>query len=262
MASLKQTVLVTGATSGIGLELSKLFAKNNYNLVLVARDEFTLNEIAEQLRKTGSGKIMVISKDLSLHHAAEELYLEVTMAGIHIDILVNDAGSGQHGKFSEIPPEKDLEIIHLNIISLVILTKLFLKDMLENGNDRIMQLASVASYQPTPLLAVYAATKAFVLSLTDSLVNELEGTGVTVTALIPGPTETDFFHKADMENTRAARHAPEDAAVVAKIGYEALMHGKHHATAHGVKKQIVKSAVLPNDNVAASARRQMEEPEE
>jgi len=254
-----QTVLITGATSGIGLELARLFAAGGYQLALVARDEFTLEQVAEELRGEGAKKVTTFVKDLSFPRAGEELYLETTMAGITVDILVNDAGIGQHGKFHETPLEKDYEIIHLNITSLVALTKLYLKQMLERRNGKILQLASVASYQPTPLLAVYAATKAFVLSFTDSLINELEGTGVSVTALIPDSTETDFFHKADMENTLAALNDPEDPKVVARIGFNGLMSGKHHAVAPGVKTQIVKSSVLPNDQVAASARKQMEE---
>lgn len=253
------TVLITGATSGIGLELAKLFAKDKYDLVIVARDEQTLNKVSDELIRLGAGKVRVIPKDLSLPGKAEEVYLETLQAGIDIDILVNDAGIGQHGLFAEISLEKDLEIIHLNIISLLTLTKLYLKGMLERKNGRILQLASLASYQPTPLLSVYAATKAFVLSLTDSLVNELKNSGVTITALIPGATDTDFFHKADMENTKAAHDNPEDPSVIATIGYEALMEGKPHATGPGVKKEIVMSSISPNKKVAAKARKQMEE---
>jgi uncharacterized protein len=257
-----ETVLITGATSGIGLELARLFARDGYRIAIVARDEFTLEQVAEELRTTGASNVHVFAKDLSFPRAAEELYLETTMAGIAVDILVNDAGIGQHGKFIETPLEKDYEIIHLNITSLVTLTKLFLKPMLERNKGRILQLASVASYQPTPLLAVYAATKAFVLSFTDSLINELRDTAVTVTALIPGPTDTDFFHKAGMENTKAAQDDPENPRKVAETGYKALMAGRQHATARGVKKEIVKSSLLPNDVIAASARKQMEEEEE
>jgi short-subunit dehydrogenase len=262
MEKQNETVLITGATSGIGLELARLFAEDGYQLALVAQDEFTLEQVAEELRLKGAKKVTTFAKDLSFPRSGEELYLETTMAGITVDILVNDAGIGHYGKFQETPLEKDYEIIHLNITSLIALTKLYLKPMLERRKGKILQLASVASYQPTPLLAVYAATKSFVLSFTDSLNNELEGTGVCVTALIPDSTETDFFHKADMEYTPAALDDPEDPKVVAKIGYKGLMSGKHHAVAPGVRKQIVKSSVLPNDRIAASVRKQMEEKNE
>jgi short-subunit dehydrogenase len=258
----KAAVLITGATSGIGLELAKLFAKDGNDMVIVARDEQTLNKVSDELLKLGAGKVTVISKDLSLPGKAEEVFMETSQSGIEIGTLVNDAGVGQRGLFSDIPLDKDLEIIHLNIISLLTLTKLYLKEMLERKSGRILQLASVASYQPTPLLSVYAATKAFVLSLTDSLGNELKDSGVSITALIPGATDTDFFNKADMENTVAAHHDPEDPALVAKIGYEALRQGKLHATAPGVKKEILMSSLSPNKRVAEKARKQMEEEKE
>lgn len=259
MNSTKKTALITGASSGIGYELAKLFAKDNYHLAIVGRDKNTLSEAASEFKKLGAKDVSIYVKDLSMEDAAKQLYDAIKNDNLEVNVLVNDAGVGQKGKFIDIPIEKDLEIIHLNIVSLVSLTKYFLKDMVARGEGRILQLASIASYQPTPLLSIYSASKAFVLSFTDSLREELKDTGVTITALIPGPTDTDFFNKADMENTKAAQNDPEDPAIVAKIGYEGLMNGEHHAVAPGMKKQIVQSTVMPNETVAKKAKKQMEE---
>jgi uncharacterized protein len=254
-----KTVLITGATSGIGLELARLFAQRKMCMVLVARDELSLSHVADELRSLGAASITIIAKDLSYPRAAEEVFLETSQAGIEVDVLVNDAGVGHKGKFSESDLEYDLEIVYLNIVSLLTLTKLYLKGMLERKRGKILQVASIASYQPTPLLAVYAASKSFVLSLTDSLINELKETGITVTALIPGPTDTGFFEAAGMEHTRAAIDHPEEPALVARIGFDAMWEGRHHATAPGVTKEIVLSSLVPNSIVASMARKQMEE---
>lgn len=252
------TVLITGATSGIGLELAKLFAQDHYNMVIVSRDEAKLNETADILRKAGANNVFVIAKDLSVSHAASDVYAITKKQELRIDILINDAGVGEYGMFAETNLENELDIIQLNIASVVHLTKLYLRDMLADGDGgKIMQLASVASYQPTPMLAVYAATKAFVLSFSDAIGTELRDTNITVTALIPNPTDTDFFNKAGMEHTKAAQNDPEDPAVVAKIGYDALLRGEPHAFAPGVKQQVVMSSLMPNRNVAKMAEKLM-----
>ena len=256
-----QTVLITGASSGIGLELAYLFAKENYNLVIVSRDEQLLNDVASELRDKGAAAVTVIAADLATPEGPEKVFNTTKQMGLDIDILVNDAGVGIHGEFIHTDLETELKIIQLNICSLVHLTKVYLPGMVARQNGKILQLASVASYQPTPLLAVYAATKAFVLSFTDAITNELEDTGVTLTSLIPGATDTDFFRKAQMEHTKAAQD-PEDPAVVAKIGFEALMAGKHHAVAPGVKSQILMSSIRSNEKVAAQARKNMEPEDE
>lgn len=254
-----QTALITGASSGIGYELAKLFAKDKFNLVIVSRNEETLNSVAEEFKQIGAPDVTVIAKDLSKHGTPDELYEETKQKGIQIDVLVNDAGVGEFGFFAETDLAKELELIHLNVISLVHLTKLYLKDMLARGEGKILQLASIAAYQPTPKLAVYAATKSFVLSFTDSLIHELKDTNITVTALIPGPTDTDFFNKAGAENTVAA-HKADDPAKVAKYGYEGLMKGKHHAAAGlGIQAQVAMSSALPNEAVTAMAAKYMEE---
>ncbi|WP_207425601.1 SDR family oxidoreductase [Pedobacter sp. SYSU D00535] len=260
METVSKTALITGASSGIGYELTKLFAGDGYNLVLVARNEDQLNKVADELRSEFKTKrVDVIAKDLSNINAAAEVYEETKRLGLEINVLVNDAGVGQRGNFWEIDFSKDLEIINLNIISLVHLTKLYLKDMLARNEGRILQLASIAAYQPTPMLAVYAASKAFVLSFGDALSNELKDTNITVTSLIPGPTDTDFFNKAGAENTVAASKADEPAKV-AKEGYEALMKGEHHAVATAlVGAQVAMSTVLPNEAVTKMARKYMEE---
>jgi uncharacterized protein len=255
------TALITGASSGIGYQLAKLFAHDGYNLVLVSRNETRLNEVAaELLQQYGQVHVTVIAKDLSKDGSAQEVYQETQAQGIHVDVLVNDAGFGEHGLFAETDLDKELAMIHLNVLSLTHLTKLYLRDMLAKKQGRILQLASVASYQPTPLLAVYAATKAYVLSFSEALVNELKDTGVSVTALIPGATDTNFFIAAGAENSNAAHGSLSDPAEVAKAGYQALMRGEDKVVV-GLKNQVMTAAsnVLPDQANAAMARKQMEE---
>jgi len=253
-----KTVLITGASCGIGLELSRLFAKDHYNMVIVARNHEHLEQVATEFRHLGAASVLCIPADLSVSGNALAVYNETRTRGIHVDILVNDAGAGEHGLFAETDLQRELGIIQLNIASLVVLTKLYLRDMLTRNEGKILNLASIASYQPTPRLAVYAATKAFVLSFSDALSYELENTGVTITALIPPPTDTAFFESAGAEHTRAATENPEDPAVVADVGYEALMAGRYHATPPGIRRQIFMSSIMSNHAVATKAAKQME----
>lgn len=259
MISQNGTVLITGPTSGIGLELAKLFARDKYNMVLVSRNSTDLQHTAELLQGLGAGEVTIIPKDLSIPGQAQEVYDETRLQGIDIDILVNNAGVGERGYFHENDLAKELQIIQLNITSMVHLTKRYLRDMLAKGKGKILNLASVSSYQPTPMLAVYAATKAFILSFSDALVNELKDENITVTSLIPGPTDTDFFRKAHAEHTKAAQDDPEDPAKVAEIGYKELMDGSSHAVAPGMRMQIVMSSTMPNQKVASQARDFMKE---
>lgn len=255
-----KTALITGASSGIGYELARLFARDRYNLVIVSRDEETLKEVAEECRDLGSSLVTVIPKDLSIPGAAAELYEQTTVEDIFVDVLVNNAAVGEYGFFAETNIERELDIIQLNISSVVHLTKLYMSDMIARRSGRILQVASVAAYQPTPLLSVYAATKAFVLSFSDSITNELKSTGVTITVLIPGATDTDFFYKANAENTRAALDNPANPADVARAGYYGLLRGEHHVVSGtSAHVQVALSNILPTETLAAMARRQMEE---
>ena len=260
METVNKTALITGASCGIGYELTKLFAKDGYNLILVSRTESDLERVADEItERYGVKNIFILKKDLSVPGAALEVYEETKSLGLEVNVLVNDAGIGQRGFFWDIDFAKYQEIINLNIVSVVQLTQLFLKDMRERNEGRILNLASIAAYQPTPMLAVYAASKAFILSLGDALINELKDTNITLTSLIPGPTETDFFNKADMEDTVAATMADE-AAEVARAGYEALMKGEHHAVPNiKIGAQTAMSTVLPNELVTKMARKYMEE---
>ncbi len=253
--------LITGASGGIGYELARLFAKDGYGLVLVARSEERLHKVAEELKELGSPRVMVIAKDLSVPYSADSVYEATRDAGLHIHVLVNNAGAGVHGFFHETELRRELEIIQLNVVTPVHLAKLYLKDMLKMGEGHILNVASIASYQPTPLLAVYAATKAFVLSFNDALVDELKDTKVKLTALIPGPTATDFFRKAGAENTVAATEHPADPAEVAKTGYDSFRKKEHHAVAPGMRRQVIMSNLLPNERVTKMAHKQMEEKE-
>lgn len=245
-------VLITGATSGIGRELAKLFAADKYNLILVSRNQSELESTATELRQNG-GDVIVIAKDLFNRDEAFSLYDEVKQKGIEIDVLVNDAGQGVYGLFKDTDIEKELEIINLNISSLVILTKCFLKDMTARNSGKILNLASVASKIPGPWQAIYHGTKAFVLSFSEAIREELKDTDITITALMPGPTDTDFFNKADMQDSKAVQDESKlaDPADVAKDGYEALMAGKDKVISGFKNKlQVAMGAISPDSTVA------------
>lgn len=195
-------VLITGATSGIGYELARLFAKDGYNLVLVARNEENLQITATEMEEVNSSiHVHIIAADLFEKDAAQKIYNKTSELGIVINVLINDAGQGEWGRFIKTDLQREIDLVQLNIVSLISLTKFYLKEMVERNEGRILQLASSVSKAPSPYLSVYAATKAFVLSFTEALIEELEDTAVSITALLPDATDTDFFHKAKAENT-------------------------------------------------------------
>ena len=253
--------LVTGGTSGIGYELAKLFAEDGHNLILVARTQEDLDRVSIELSDQYGVQVETIAKDLFQPQAPFELYDEVKANGYIIDVLVNDAGQGQYGLFVEGDIQRYLDIIQLNVSSFTALNYLFVKDMVARHEGKILQLASIASVTPGPWQAVYHATKAYVLSLTESLINELKDTGVTMTALQPGVTDTDFFNKADMNESKAVEDKSKmaDPAKVAKDGYEALMSGDDK-TISGFKNkaQIGMSKLMPDTMVAEQMRKQQE----
>jgi uncharacterized protein len=252
--------LVTGATSGIGWELAKLFGSMGHNLIIVARSEDELKKKQVEL-STLRVDVIPITKDLFDPNAAFELYQEIKTKGLDVDVLVNDAGQGQYGLFIENDINRYLQLIQLNISSLTILTQLFLKDMIAKDNGKILQLASIASETPGPYQAVYHATKAYVLSLTEALINEVKDTHVTITALQPGVTDTDFFNKADMLDSKAVQDKSKmaDPAKVARDGYDALMAGKDKVVS-GMQNKIrtAMSNFMPETTLANMVEKEQE----
>jgi short-subunit dehydrogenase len=221
-----KTALVTGASGGIGYELALLFARDGYDCILVARSQDKLKELAERLESEHRVKTLVLAKDLAKPSAVDEIYEEVTAASMHVDVLVNNAGFPVFGLFVDTDLRAELEMLQVNVVALTALTKLFLKGMVERRAGRILNLASTAAFLPGPLMSVYYASKAYVLSFSEALSNELRGTGVTVTALSPGPTRTGFQKRGVMEDSRLVQGQIADAASVALAGYRGLMAGK------------------------------------
>ncbi|MBK8552819.1 MAG: SDR family oxidoreductase [Ignavibacteria bacterium] len=224
-----KTVLITGATTGIGYELAKLFAKDKYDLVIIARNGSKLKEVSDELVKDFRVNVKSISKDLSKTLSAEEIYQELNKENINIDVLINNAGFGSLGAFSESDLSNDLEMIQLNITSLVVLTKLFMSDMIRNNSGKIMNVASTAAFQPGPFMAIYYATKSFVLHFSEAIAEELTDTQITVTALCPGPVITEFQNRAGIQNTKLVNRKISglmSAEEVAEIGFKGLMKGK------------------------------------
>jgi short-subunit dehydrogenase len=220
-----ETALITGASAGIGLELARIFAKDGYNLVLVARNKKKLEELAGELNASHSIQICVLARDLSLPGAAQEIFDEVQQAGITVDMLVNNAGIQVYGEFKDSDLARQMELIQVNLVSLTQLSRLFIPGMVSRRRGRIMNLGSTGSYAPGVLNAVYCATKAYILSFSEGLAAELYGSGVTVTAVCPGGTETEFANRAGIENVRLFRYTMS-ARRVAELGYRAFMKGR------------------------------------
>jgi short-subunit dehydrogenase len=235
-----QTALITGASSGIGREFAKLLAQDCSTLVLVARNRDRLAEVKKELETAASVSIVLIEKDLAKPGAADEIYHEIKSKNISVDILINNAGFGDHGAFLETDWRKEEKMIAVNITALTRMTKLFVQDMAERKSGRILNVASTAAFQPGPFMAVYYASKAYVLSFSEAVANELTGTGVTVTVLCPGPTETGFAATARVERTNLfTLTKPAPAAVVARYGYNAMQKGKTVAVPGVLNKTLV-----------------------
>jgi short-subunit dehydrogenase len=252
--------LITGATSGIGYELAKLFAQDQYNLVIVSRHQEDLDRVASELGQTGV-KVLTLAKDLFQPESAKDIFDTLQEQHIEIDTLVNDAGQGVYGRFVETELERELDIIQLNITSLVTLTKFFLQEMVKRGAGKILNVSSIASKTPGPWQSVYHGTKAFVQSFTEAIRAEVKESGITVTALLPGVTDTDFFNKAEMNASKAVqdKDAMADPADVAKDGYEALMRGDDMVVSGFSNKiQVAMGAVTPDAALAKMTGKKQE----
>jgi len=225
----RQTVLITGASVGIGSELAKIFAANGFDLVLVARSEEKLKILSRELSQNHSVNVRSIAFDLSGRERAIRLFRDITSSGVQVDILVNNAGFGTNVDFLNSDLERELNLLDLNLICLVVLSKLFGAEMRKRGQGRILNLASTAAFFPGPYMACYYASKAFVLSFSEALAEELRGSGVTVCTLCPGPTITEFAKRAGIEHSRLFQKGLVpfmSAAAVARAGFKGLMSGK------------------------------------
>jgi uncharacterized protein len=260
MMNAGKTALITGASGGIGYELAKLFAKDHCNLVLVARSAPKLAQFADELQRQFGISAKAVPLDLTGGSAPQTLISQLQSENISIDILVNNAGYGVLGEFSKVSLEESLNQIQLNITTLTHLTRLFLPAMLARGSGKIMNVASTAGFQPGPRMAVYYASKAYVISFSEALANEVSGSGITVTCLCPGPTDTAFQGRAGTENTRLLKtFRPMDAKTVARDGYRGLMAGKTLVIS-GFRNWLVTQSVRfsPRKLVTAVSRKVLE----
>jgi short-subunit dehydrogenase len=241
---MKQVALVTGASSGIGKELAQIHAERGGDLVIVARSEDKLKQLKDDLESQHGVKVLVITKDLTDVERVKEVYDQVKQAGVQVDFLINNAGFGGIGKFHERPLEDDLAMINLNIVALTALTRLFLPDFVSRGSGRVLNVSSTASLLPGPLQAVYYATKAYVTSFSNAIAEELRGTSVTVTALMPGATETEFGRVSGMDKTKLFEETAS-ARKVAEDGYNAMMAGKLDVISGVSLVQRITLALIP-----------------
>lgn len=221
-----ETALITGASSGIGRALAGRFAADGSNLVLVARREEALREVAHEFEEAHGLSARVLTHDLAEPDAPRALFDQLTEQGVSVDVVVNNAGFGARGTVAELDLNRQLDMIHVNVTALTHLTRLFLPGMLDRNRGGILNVASTAAFQPGPNMSVYYATKAYVLSLTEGLAEEVRGTGLTVSCLAPGATDTRFANRADMENSTLFQLGTMDPSVVARIGYKGFRAGK------------------------------------
>ena len=232
-----KTALITGASGGIGLELAKIFASNGINLIIVSRKVIELAKLGTELSAKHGIFVEELEKDLSIPGIAKEIFNEVNSQSFNVDYLVNNAGFGDFGLFQESDWSKQERMINVNMLALTHLTRLFLPSMVKKRSGKILNVASTAGFQPGPLMSVYYATKAYVISFSEAIANELEGTGVTVTALCPGPTKSGFQKAAHIEKSNLVNGKNIPAAKeVAEFGYKAMMKGKLIAV-HGFRNK-------------------------
>ena len=251
------TAVVTGASSGIGLEIARLLAADRHDLLLVARGEARLQEVAGLLTREFGITATVLASDLATPDGVPHVLDEIARKGLTVDVLVNNAGFGVYGPFAGSDPRETLEMIRVNVVSLTELTRGVLPQMAARRSGRILNVASTAAFAPGPLMAVYYATKAYVLSFSEALANETSGSGVTVTALCPGPTRTAFQGRAGLEGTRlSAGPIVGDARRVARAGYRGMLRGRSVVIPGVMNKVMVQALrISPRRLVTAIARR-------
>jgi short-subunit dehydrogenase len=259
MTGTRPLALVTGASSGIGLGLARQFAGHGYDLIINAED-MAIQAAAAELAATGA-QVQPVRADLATDDGVEQLCTALTAAGRPLDVAALNAGVGEGGPFLDTDLTAEFEIIDVNVKSTVHLAKKVLRDMAARDEGKVLITSSIASTMPGSFQAVYNASKSFLQSFAEALANELKDTGITITSLMPGPTETNFFHRADMDDTKVGQSSKDDPAEVAKQGFEALMKGKQRVVAGSLKTkaQGVANKVLP-DKAKAAAHRQMAEP--
>jgi short-subunit dehydrogenase len=253
--------VVTGASSGIGLELARQFVDHHFD-VIVAAEDAEIAVAAAVLRAESEGEVTPVQVDLRTAEGVEDLYAAIVADGRPLDAIALNAGHGQGGAFVDIDLEDELSIIDLNITSTVRLAKLVLRDMVARDEGRVLVTSSIASTMPGSFQAVYNASKSFLQSFTEALQNELKDTGVTLTSLMPGPTETEFFERADMaDDTAVGTSKKDDPAQVARQGFDAMMAGKDRVVGGGLKTKVQEAVgkAMP-DKLKAAMHRQMAEP--
>ena len=256
---IRPLAVVTGASSGIGFELAKQFAQNGFNLVVAAESD-SINAAAQSFEQMGA-KVECVQADLATYDGVEQLYARIKSIGQPVEAIALNAGVGVGGEFAKTDLNAELNLIELNVASTVHLAKRVVNDMVARGRGKILFTSSIVSQMPSPFQAVYAASKAFVHSFAEAICNELKDTGVTVTALMPGATDTNFFDRAGLEDTKVGVEQKDDPAEVAKQGFEALMAGKDSILAASLKTKIQGAigSILP-DPIAAEQNRKKNEP--
>ncbi|MBF5043449.1 SDR family oxidoreductase [Aggregicoccus sp. 17bor-14] len=255
-APARPLALLTGASSGIGLDFAHLLAADGHDLVLVARTQGALQALAEQLAREHGARCQVVAADLSEEAGVQRVLAALSGAGRPVEVLVNNAGYASYGPFAEADAQGELRMIQLNVLALTALTRALLPGMLERRRGRILNVASTAAFQPGPLMAVYYATKAYVLSFSEALANETRGTGVSVTCLCPGPTKTGFQARAQMQESRLVKgRTIMDSRTVARAGYAGLLAGRP-VVIPGLKNKVLAQSVrlLPRRAVTTLVR--------
>jgi short-subunit dehydrogenase len=259
--SSNQFAVVTGASSGIGFELAKQFAEHGYDLLVTAEDA-AIDQAAADLRRDGQNQVIPVRADLATYNGVEELYAAILETGRPVDAIAINAGRGIGGDFVRMTDlDNELNVIAVNVTSTVHLAKRVLPDMVSRGAGRVLFTSSIASMMPGTYQAVYNASKSFVQSFAEALRAELKDTDVVVTSLMPGPTDTNFFHRAEMDDTKVGASKKDDPALVAKQGFEALMSGKEKVVAGSAKTKVqgAASKIMP-DKAKAEMHRKMAEP--